>query len=105
MLISLRFIALSLLIFLVSICASAQTAVAPPPETVRSAIEQLPIEQRNVVRSAIRATQPFVVFLPGIPETQTNVHPLKTIALFCGIGFAASLCMASFGLDISVGFF
>ena len=45
------------------------------------------------------------IFMRAIPETQTSVHPLKTIALFCGIGFAASLCMASFGLDMSVGFF
>ena len=45
------------------------------------------------------------VYMRAIPETQTSVHPLKTIALLCGIGFAASLCMASFGLDISAGFF
>jgi hypothetical protein len=45
------------------------------------------------------------VYMRAIPETQTSVHPLKTIALFSGIGFAASLCMASFGLDIGAGFF
>jgi Na+/H+ antiporter NhaA len=45
------------------------------------------------------------VYMRAIPETLTNVHPLKTIALFCGIGFAASLCIASFGLDIGAGFF
>jgi hypothetical protein len=45
------------------------------------------------------------VYVRAIPETQTSVHPLKTIALFCGLGLAASLCMATFGLDISAGFF
>ncbi|MDX6459925.1 MAG: hypothetical protein QOE55_3622 [Acidobacteriaceae bacterium] len=45
------------------------------------------------------------VYMGAIPETQTSVHPLKTIALFCSIGFAGSLCMASFGLDIGAGFF
>jgi hypothetical protein len=45
------------------------------------------------------------VYMRAIPGTLTSVHPLTTIALFCGIGFAASLCMASFGLDIGGGFF
>jgi hypothetical protein len=45
------------------------------------------------------------VYIRVIPETQTSVQPLKTDALFCGIGLAASLCMASFGLDIGAGFF
>jgi hypothetical protein len=45
------------------------------------------------------------VYVRAIPETQTSVHPLKTIALLCGIGSAASFCLASFGLDISAGFF
>jgi hypothetical protein len=45
------------------------------------------------------------VYMRTIPETQPSVHPLKIIALFCGIGFAASFCVASFGLDIGAGFF
>lgn len=45
------------------------------------------------------------VYMRAIPETQTSVHTLKAIALFCGIGIGASLCLASFGLDISAGFF
>jgi hypothetical protein len=44
-------------------------------------------------------------YMRAIPETQASVHPLKAIAQFCGIGIAASLCIASFGLDISAGFF
>jgi hypothetical protein len=45
------------------------------------------------------------VSIRAIPETQTDVHPLKTIALFCLLGLVASICVASFGLDLSAGFF
>jgi hypothetical protein len=45
------------------------------------------------------------VYTRAIPEAQPSVHPLKTIALFCGIGLVTSFCMASFGLDIGAGFF
>jgi hypothetical protein len=34
-----------------------------------------------------------------------DVRPFTTVALFCGVGLLASLCMASFGLDVSAGFF
>ena len=40
-----------------------------------------------------------------IPETQTDVHPLNAIAVFCAIVLGASLCMATYGLDLSAGFF
>jgi hypothetical protein len=40
-----------------------------------------------------------------ISDAPTDVHPLKTIALLCGLGLVASLCMASFGLDMGFGFF
>ena len=45
------------------------------------------------------------VYMRAIPKTHPSIHPLKTIALFCGIGLVASVCMASFGLDIGAGFF
>jgi hypothetical protein len=38
-------------------------------------------------------------------KTQTAPHPLTIIALFCGLGLLASLCMMSYGLDVSAGFF
>jgi len=41
----------------------------------------------------------------AIPKTQTDVHPLDAIAVFCAIGLGASLCMATYGLDLSAGFF
>jgi hypothetical protein len=38
-------------------------------------------------------------------EAQTDALPFKIIALFCGVGLLASLCMMSFGLDVGAGFF
>jgi pimeloyl-ACP methyl ester carboxylesterase len=61
-----RSLALAFLLFQLSPSANAQTAISPPPKEVRNAIEQLPAEQRSTVRSAIAATQPFVIFLPGV---------------------------------------
>jgi hypothetical protein len=42
----------------------------------------------------------------AIPETQTDVHPpLNTIAVFCALVLGASLCLATYGLDLSAEFF
>jgi hypothetical protein len=39
-------------------------------------------------------------------KAQIDTRPVKTIALFCGVGLLASLlCIMSFGLDLSAGFF
>jgi hypothetical protein len=40
-----------------------------------------------------------------IPAISPDVDILKTIALFCGAGLFISLLMASYGLDLSAGFF
>jgi len=40
----------------------------------------------------------------AIPETQTDVHPLNTIAVFCALVLGVSLCLATYGLDLSAGF-
>ena len=34
-----------------------------------------------------------------------EVHLLRAAAIFCGAGLAFSLCCASYGLDLSPGFF
>ena len=34
-------------------------------------------------------------------EAQTGARPFNIVALFCGVGLLASLCMAALGLDIS----
>ena len=33
------------------------------------------------------------------------IETLKTIAMFCGVGLTVSLLLASYGLDLSAGFF
>jgi hypothetical protein len=38
-------------------------------------------------------------------ETQTHVHPLNIIAVFCALVLGVSLCLATYGLDLSAGFF
>jgi hypothetical protein len=37
--------------------------------------------------------------------TDVEVATLKTIAIFCGVGLLVSLLVASYGLDLSPGFF
>ena len=37
--------------------------------------------------------------------TQVDIETLKTIALFGGVGLTVSLLIASYGLDLSAGFF
>jgi hypothetical protein len=38
-------------------------------------------------------------------EAQTDARPFNIVALFCGVGLLASLCMASLGFDVSGGIF
>jgi hypothetical protein len=37
--------------------------------------------------------------------TDVDVEIVKTLAMFCGVGLFVSLLMATYGLDLSVGFF
>jgi hypothetical protein len=37
--------------------------------------------------------------------THIDVEIVKTVAMFCGVGLLVSLLMASYGLDLSAGFF
>ncbi len=41
----------------------------------------------------------------AFPKTQIGVEILKTIAMFCAVGLAVSLLLATYGLDMSAGFF
>ena len=42
----------------------------------------------------------------ALPDTTSaDVEILKTVAIFCGVGLAVSLMVASYGLDLSPGFF
>ena len=44
------------------------------------------------------------VSAPAIAETQAN-FALNLIAMICGLGVVVLVCMATAGLDMSVGFF
>jgi hypothetical protein len=37
--------------------------------------------------------------------TEVEVETLKTVAMFCGVGLLVSLLFATYGLDLSAGFF
>jgi hypothetical protein len=37
--------------------------------------------------------------------TEVEVETLKTIAMFCGVGLLVSLLFATYGVDLSAGFF
>jgi hypothetical protein len=37
--------------------------------------------------------------------TRVEIETLKIIAIFCGVGLIVSLIAASYGLDLSAGFF
>ena len=43
--------------------------------------------------------------LSRISGTDVEVEILKTIGIFCGLGLLVSLLVASYGLDLSAGFF
>jgi hypothetical protein len=40
-----------------------------------------------------------------VSQTETETDALKMIALFCGAGLFVSLLFATYGLDLSPGFF
>jgi len=40
-----------------------------------------------------------------VSGTDIETEPLKIIAMFCGAGLLVSLLFASYGLDLSAGFF
>ena len=37
--------------------------------------------------------------------TEVDVETIKTLVMFCGVGLTVSLLLASYGLDLSAGFF
>jgi hypothetical protein len=40
-----------------------------------------------------------------LPASPSDIETLKTIGMFCGVGLLVSLMLASYGLDLSPGFF
>ena len=43
--------------------------------------------------------------LSGASGTQVDIETLKTVVMFCGVGLTVSLLLATYGLDLSPGFF
>jgi hypothetical protein len=43
--------------------------------------------------------------LSRVSGTPVDVEILKTIVMFCGVGLFVSLLLATYGLDLSAGFF
>ncbi len=41
----------------------------------------------------------------AFPGVEIEVETLKTIVMFCGVGLVVALMLASYGLDLSPGFF
>jgi hypothetical protein len=41
----------------------------------------------------------------AFPASSAEAEILKIVGIFCGIGLLISLCVASYGLDLSPGFF
>jgi hypothetical protein len=50
-------------------------------------------------------TAPSYVSPRAAPEAQTDIHPFSAIAVFCALVLGASACAATYGLDLSAGFF
>jgi hypothetical protein len=43
--------------------------------------------------------------LSDASEIEIEAETLKTVAMFCGVGLLVSLLFATYGLDLSAGFF
>ena len=47
----------------------------------------------------------FVQAISRVSRTEIEIDAFTAIVLFCGAGLLASLMVASYGLDLSPGFF
>jgi hypothetical protein len=47
----------------------------------------------------------IVKVLSRVYRTPIDIEMLKTIAMFCGVGLTVFVLLASYGLDLSPGFF
>jgi hypothetical protein len=45
------------------------------------------------------------VSTPAASERQANTYALNVIAIICGLGVVVFVCLATSGMDMSVGFF
>ena len=40
-----------------------------------------------------------------VPAAETQIEALKAVGMFCAVGLSVSLLLASYGVDLSPGFF
>jgi hypothetical protein len=59
------------------------------------------MEARGTAMNTMIAT----VLKTTAEKAQADVCPFNIVALFCGVGLLASLCMAAMGLDVSGAMF
>jgi hypothetical protein len=56
---------------------------------------------RGTAMNTIVAT----VLKTSAKQARADVRPFNIVALFCGVGLVASLCMAALGVDVSGAMF
>jgi Na+/H+ antiporter NhaA len=47
----------------------------------------------------------FARALSRASGTEIEVETLKSVIMFCGVGFTVSMMLASYGVDLAPGFF
>ena len=47
----------------------------------------------------------FAKVLSRASGVDVDVETIRTLVMFCGVGLTVSLLLASYGLDLSAGFF
>jgi hypothetical protein len=62
-------------------------------------------KRRDSPTKEIAMTAIAKVFSNTIPAISRDLDILRTVAVFCGVGLFVSLLAASYGLDLSAGFF
>jgi hypothetical protein len=55
------------------------------------------------INNGVIMTAGSFVSMGSIHETWADDHSPKTIVLFCCVGLIASLCLMTFGIDLSTG--
>jgi hypothetical protein len=45
------------------------------------------------------------LLFPTFHDTTSDIEILKTVVMFCAVGLTVSMMVASYGLDLSPGFF
>ncbi len=80
-------------------------AIADRPGTSSSAAA--PIHQTVASTDIIKHSQMTSIAnaFYAAPRTRAFIATLKTIGMFCGVGLTVLLLLATYGLDLSAGFF